>query len=236
MKKKVELTARYEFVPYVGIKRNYEDVACVKVFRKDYERLLTSYASGFQDLREDKEISDLCALFMKEAELSEGEIKVLEYPEEVKAGIAFERMANPEAYYVPVQEYFEGPDGITYKSESDYIAAMEEKSNARTAGTEAEEEEKVRKAEELSDWMRENGFDGGELWCGLQDELGWYVDSVDIGWPDGIYGVMGFTRRVCVQYYHTTPELIELAKKNGYEVFTSIEEFKDFITRNCLRR
>ena len=234
MKKKVELTARYEFVPYVGIKRNYEDVAYVKVFKKDYGRLFASYASGHRDLREDNEISDLCALFMKEAELSEGEIKVLDYPEEVKDGIAFERMADPEAFYVP--ETFEGPDGITYESESAYLTAMEEKSDLRTAGTEAEEEEKVRQAEELSDWMRENGFDGGELWCGLQDELGWCVDSVDIGWPNGIYGVMGFTRRVCVQYYHTTPELIELAKKNGYEVFTSIEEFKEFITRNCLRR
>lgn len=234
MKKKIEVTASYEFVPYVGIKRNYEDVVYVKVFRKDYERLLVSYASGFRDMREDNAIADICALFMKEAELCEGEIKVLDYPEEVKAGTTFDRLANPETNYVP--EPFKGPDGITYENSFAYLEAIEAKSDARQAGTEEEDEERFRKAEELSDWMRDNGFDGGKLYCGLQDELDYYVDYVDIAWPDGIYGVMGFTRRVCVQFYHTTPELIELAKKNGYEVFTSIEEFKDFITSNFLRR
>lgn len=232
MKKKVEVTAMYEFVPYVGIKRNYEEEAYLKVYKKDYDRLLASYASGFKDMREDKEIADLCELFLKKAELSEGEIKVLDYPYEIVDGISFERLANPEAFYIP--KPFEGPDGITYESESAYLEAMEAKADARLEGN--EEEERFDKAEELSCWMAANGFDRGVIGCGLEDELGWHIDSVDIGWPDGIYGTMGFTRRVCVQFYHTTPELIEFAKKNGYEVFTSIEEFKDFITRNCLGR
>jgi hypothetical protein len=133
-------------------------------------------------------------------------------------------------------ETFIGPDGEEYKDVFEYVDKMEEKYLARLEGTEEEEEDREEKIEELREWMAEQGFDYGEGECGLSDESGFVVEVVDAGWPYGIYGQMGFTKPVCVQFYHTTDALVELAKKNNYEVFTSIEEFKEFIIRNCQRR
>lgn len=83
--------------------------------------------------------------------------------------------------------------------------------------------------------MRKLGFDAGETDCALEDEDGWAVESVDIGWPHGIASNKGYFKPLAVQFYHTTPELLELAKANGFEVFESIEEFKAFIEKNCRR-
>ena len=175
---------------------------------------------------------------MKEAEEEECEIKLLEYPEDIKAGWSFDRALHPAAYAesLPPAEAYIGPDGEEYKDVFEYADKMEEKYMARLAGTEDEEAERYEKIEKLCEWMAARGFDYGAGECGLTDDSGYVVEVVDAGWPYGIYGQMGFTKPVCVQFYHTTDEVIELARKNNYEVFTSIEEFKDFITKNCLRR
>lgn len=239
MANKVNVGARFEYVLFVGIKRVHEEEAYVKVTRGEYDRLLKSYEAGiYEDMREDEAIADVVARFVKEAEDCEGEIKLLEYPEAIKDGWPFDRALNPKSYAEPLppEETYTGPDGEEYKDVFEYADKMEEKYMARLAGTEEEETERYEKIEELGKWMAARGFDYGAGECGLTDDSGYVVEVVDAGWPYGIYGQMGFTKPVCVQFYHTTDEVIELARKNNYEVFTSIEEFKDFITKNCIRR
>ena len=54
MANKVTANARFVFIPFVGIKRVYEEEAYVKVTRAEYDRLLKSYETGtFMDMRED---------------------------------------------------------------------------------------------------------------------------------------------------------------------------------------
>ena len=88
---------------------------------------------------------------------------------------------------------------------------------------------------ELQEWMTERGFDSGECNCSLFNDDGEYVGTVNIGWPYGIYGERGYTKPVAVQFYDTTPELLQTAKECAYEVFESIEEFKEFIEKYCIR-
>ena len=90
-------------------------------------------------------------------------------------------------------------------------------------------------ADELQVWMRERGFDPGEQGYSLYDYDEKYVGSLNIGWPYGIYGESGFTKPVAVQFYDKNPELVEKAKGCGYEVFESIEEFKAFIEKYCIK-
>ena len=99
----------------------------------------------------------------------------------------------------------------------------------RLNGTFEEENARLDAIDELQEWMTERGFDAGVMNCNLVDEDDWCIEVLDIGWQYGICSSKGYFKPIAVQFYHTTPELLELAKEQGFEVFTSIEEFKAFV-------
>lgn len=105
-----------------------------------------------------------------------------------------------------------------------------EKIWARLDGTPEEVDSRYETVMELQTWMVERGFERGEEDCNLLDEEGWCIEALDLGWPNGIG--RGLNEPVAVQFYHTTPELLALAKEREYRVFESVEEFKEFIEKN----
>ena len=103
----------------------------------------------------------------------------------------------------------------------------------RLNGTAEEEEVRLCAIDELQDWLVERGLNPGELNCNLENEEGWCIEALDLGWPEGITSTGAASNPVAVQFYHTTPELLALAKERGFMVFESIEEFKAFVEKNC---
>lgn len=101
----------------------------------------------------------------------------------------------------------------------------------RLEGTEEEEDARIDAIDGLNSWMRERGFREGELNCNLEKD-GWCVEVLDLGWPYGISDK--YDQRIAVQFYHTTPELLALAKEHGFVVYESIADFKEFVEKNCM--
>lgn len=218
----------------VNLKTNYyimmpkaqmivEEGKCfIEVTEDQFDRIKASYESGnYKRMDEDESVHDVYETHESNIKTSEKQVILFDYPKDIRDGKTFEECADNKSVVEEVDDWMES---IINKAVGKTDASMD-----RLAGTREEENTRDEAISELQDWMVEHGFDAGEYGCPLEDEEGWAVDSVDLGWPHGLYGTKGYTKPVAVQFYHTTPELLELARKNGFEVFESVEEFKEFI-------
>ena len=234
MKKTIKLTANCRIYMTKAKMKVDERYATVIVNEEQYNRILGSFRTGkYKQMNEDESIRDLFELFEKMGKTSEKQTLLIDYPFGILRGYSFEKMceiqkpktdAEIEALAASLTDKYE-----EYLDEK--LAAMDDR-----LGYDSEEETaRQDTVDRLNEWMRQNGFAEGEFAYPLEDDEGWAIEVVDIAWPHGIYGRIGYTKPVAVQFFHTTPELLALIKKNGFEIFESVEEFKDFLDKNCRR-
>jgi hypothetical protein len=235
MKNTIEVAARYDLLlTRVGM-TVHEDNVFVDLNKEQYDRIKVSYDTGkFKQMNEDPDIADLYELFNKAGNPAENQKLLVDYPYTVANGMTFEEVKKVQETPLTDEE-IDALAEAAAETDAEWLDKILEAHAERLDGTPEEEDAKYDALAELQNWMTKLGFSAGETDCALEDDEGWAIETVDIGWPYGIASDKGYFKPLAVQFYHTTPELLELAKKNGFEVFESIEEFKAFIEKNCRR-
>ena len=226
----IEVTARYDLVlTRVDMIVHEGNVSCT-VDKEQYDRIKASYDTGkYKQMNDDSEIADLYKMFNEAGVAAENQKLLVDYPYVIINGMSFE-----EAWEIQNKEY---TDAEIHALAVDFLNKDEK---LRTSKTEAHdkrisgadpkaEDAKYIALAELQTWMKGKGYDAGEIDCPLKDEEGWVVETIDIGWPNGICDRKGYFKPFAVQFFQTTPELLSQARRRGFEVFESIEAFKNFI-------
>lgn len=226
MEKKVCLMARFRMFDEETGKFTYTDATDAIVDKEQFTRIKNSYVSGkFEYMNEDSDISDICELFTKfpEEEYGPGEY-FIRYPAEISVNIPFEKL--PDIYDIKDEESYIDDD-------PEWDAACEEEEEYFWDHME-EFEARDKAVDEFQEWMRARGLDIGDRSHSIFDDDGHYIETVDIGWPYGLYGSKGYTKAVALKFFRVKPEKIEALKRTRYEVFESIEELKAFIEKYCI--
>ena len=234
--KTVKVIARFNIMlTRVGLIVEGDNVD-VRLNKEQYDRMKASFDTGkFRVMNEDIDIMDLYALFSEAGKPADNQVLLVDYPNTILDGKTFEEVLKLQSKKMTTKEWVEWVD----REMADDLARMDEITQAnlqRLEGTIEEEEARETALDEFQSWMKGHGLDAGVQNYALIDKDCWAVDTVDIGWEHGLYGTKGYTKPVALQFYHSTPELIELAKANGFEVFESIEELKAFVEKHCLGR
>lgn len=228
--KTIEVDARFQMLEDTGLLVHEGDV-CLELTKEQFDRIKASFDSGkFKHMTDDESLSDLTDQFIKPVKKARWQRFVFEYPVVVTNGKTYEENCK-SMYFMTDKELQSFIDAIV-----DEAIEKDEKISDRLFGEEDEELERLDAIDELNVWMMERGFDEGEVNVGLEDEEGWCIECLDIGWRYGVCPGKGCFKPVAVQFYHTTDEQLELAKEQGFEVFLSIEEFKDYIEKTYLGR
>lgn len=228
----IELHARCDIIMTKAQMKVDEWNAYIIATEEQFNRIVDSYSEGkFKQMNEDEAIADLYELFANAGKTSDKQTLHIDYPFVVQNGMTFE-----EVYKVQHKKWT-AADRKAWVEEflaKENIEAKTESVMKRLSASLEEQDARYRAIDELRAWMEDRGFDPGQEDCNLLDDDGWCIEALDIGWPNGIYGMKGCTKPVAVQFFHTTPELLEMAREQGFEVFESIEAFKDFIEKNCM--
>lgn len=206
-----------------------EDEIWVRLVEEQYNRIKTSYDSGgFKKMNEDDSLKDLCDLFSGLAQKAKWQRFVFDYPTDIIEGITFEDQTKAQWDEEALNEMLDAIfTGFTPEEE----AAIQ--NDADQAYNEA-----VRDFEidgvivNLIKWMRNKGFDVGERRFELNDGDGYYIGSLDIAWPSGVYGPKGSSTKPLALRIDADDELVNAAKEHGFTCFTSIDDFKAFIEEN----
>lgn len=230
--KTVSLVARCDIVMRKAQMKVDEWIVSVEVTEEQYNRIVDSYSTGkFSQMNEDEDILDLWEMFDKAGKTSEKQILKVDYPLLVQKGSAFDevyKLQNKKWTKKEIEEF------ARQLSDAEDIASKTDECYERLDADFEEEIERQNAVDALNAWMLERGFAAGEFGCPLLDEEGWAVECVDVGWPNGINVSNGYTKPVAVQFFHTTPKVLMMAKNQGFEVFESIDEFKKYIEDNYM--
>lgn len=231
--KAVEILVNYQQFNDAGYFMT-EDEVWFRVNEEQYNRIKNSYESGkYKTMSEDEALSDLCTLIEKEIRKAKSHVFHLEFPEDIKNGITFEENSSAQWDHEQFNElinavFTPGIDPET-QAEIDKLADEAYEAACRFADLEPE-------IDALDKWMRSKGFEYGRKDFALNDENDYFVGSLDIAWPEGVYGLRrGFTKPVGLRI-DADNEFVKAAEELGYTCLTSIEAFKAYIEENYLKR
>ncbi len=110
------------------------------------------------------------------------------------------------------------------------ISVVDRTSPVVLGSIEDEEEEKT--LQECGEWVVAQGLPEGEISYEVADEeTGECLAVFDLAWPNGLQE--GLSQPVVV-LLDEGPEIEDVANQAGYRFFTSVESFKEYVTREVL--
>lgn len=97
-------------------------------------------------------------------------------------------------------------------------------------GVESEEEERLLR--ECNDWVAQQGLPEGELMYELADsDTSEPLALIDLAWPNGLQE--GYSQPVAL-LLDESPETEETVNRAGYQFFTSVDAFREYVLREIL--
>ena len=110
------------------------------------------------------------------------------------------------------------------------VSVVDRTSPVALGGVEDEEEERTLR--ECSEWVVAQGLPEGEFGYEIADEkTGECLAVFDLAWPNGLQE--GLSQPVTL-LLDEGPEIEDVANQSGYRFFTSVENFKEYATREVL--